>query len=125
VPANIYVYCPVGEEGPSRCELEKELEAFFGGAAEDCGAGTCQRGFNLDYEFTPGQDPHAWADRLKPFLAGLGVRSGTYFDVLPDGWEPGVEWRRVEVFGRDWRRTDRPGSSRQAEPPATPDPAGM
>jgi hypothetical protein len=125
VAANIYVYCPSGVDGLSRCDLEEELEAFFGGAAEDCGAGTGQRGFNLDYEFAPGQDPHAWADRLKPFLAGLGVRPGSYFDVFPDGWEPGAEWRRVEVFGKDWWRTDRPGPSRQAEQGAAADGGGL
>ena len=109
--ANIYVYCPADGDGPSRCDVEEELEAFFGGAAEDCGAGTGLGGFNLDFEFAPGQDPHPWADSLKPFLAGLGVRPGTYFDVFPDGWEPGMEWRRVEVFGEDRRRTDRPGQA--------------
>lgn len=101
--ANIYIYFLGGGDGPSRCDLEEELETFFGEAAEDCGAGTGLGGFNLDYELAPGQDPHPWADRLKPFLASLGVRSGTYFDVFPDGWEPGMEWRRVEVFGEDQR----------------------
>ncbi|WP_165225335.1 hypothetical protein [Aquisphaera insulae] len=107
--ANIFLYCPAGVEGPSRSDLEEELEAFFGGAAADCGAGTGRGGFHLDFEFASGQDPHAWADRLGSFLAGLGVRPGTYFDVFPDGYEPGGEWRRVEVFGADGRRTDRPG----------------
>ncbi len=108
--ANLYLYCPSGADCPSRCDLEEELEAFFGGVAEDCGAGTGFGGFNLDFEFLPGHDPHPWADRLKPFLAGLKVPRGTYFDVFPDGWEPGAEWRRVEVYGDDRRRTDRPGS---------------
>jgi hypothetical protein len=112
VAANIYIYCPADGDGPSRCDLEEELEAFFGGAAEDCGAGSGLGGFNLDYEFAPGQDPHPWADRLKSFLVGLEVQPGTYFDVFPDGWEPGAEWRRVEVFGEDRRRTDSPGPSK-------------
>ena len=113
--ANIYVYCPVGTDGLSRCDLEEELEAFFGSAAEDCGAGTGIAGFNLDFELAEGEDPHAWADRLKPYLASIGVRPGTKFDVFPDGWEPGMEWRRVEVFGEDRRRTDRPGPAGRAE----------
>jgi hypothetical protein len=114
VPANIYIYCPPGADGPARYELEEALESFFGGAAEDCGAGTGCGGFNLDFELADGEDPHAWADRLKPFLAHIGVRLGTKFDVFPDGWEPGVEWRRVEVFGEDRRRTDYSWPSSQA-----------
>ena len=99
--ANIYVYCPPGADGLPRGELEAELEEFFGGAAEDCGAGSGIKGFNLDYELAEGEDPNAWADRLKPFLAGLGVRPGTFFTVYPDGWVTGMAWRRVEVFGAD------------------------
>lgn len=106
--ANVYVYCPAGVDGLDRSDLEEELEAFFGEAAEDCGAGSGVGGFNLDYELADGEDPHAWADRLKPFLARIGVRRGTVFDVFPDDWEPGMEWRRVEVFGEDRRRTDPP-----------------
>jgi hypothetical protein len=109
VAANIYVYCPSGVDGLGRCDLEEKLEAFFGPAAEDCGAGSGIEGFNLDYELTDGEDPHTWADRLKPFLARIGVRPGSVFDVFPDGWGPGMEWRRVEVFGEDRRRTDQPG----------------
>ncbi len=107
--ANIYVYCPSGVDGLARCDLEEELEAFFGDAAEDSGAGCGEMGFNLDFDLAEDEDPHAWADRLKPFLVSVGVRPGTVFDVFPDGWEPGMEWRRVEVFGTDRRRTDRPG----------------
>jgi hypothetical protein len=109
VAANLYLYCPADGDGPSRCDLEEELETFFGRAAEDSGAGSGLGVFNLDFDFAPGQDPHAWADRLKLFLANLGVPPGTYFDVFPDGWEPGDEWRRVEVFGEDRRRIDHPG----------------
>jgi hypothetical protein len=105
--ANIYVYSPSGVPGLDRCDLEEELEAFFAGAAEDVGAGSGNTGFNLDYELAEGADPDAWADRLKVFLQGLGVRPGTVFEVFPDGWEPGMEWRRVEVFGADRRLTKR------------------
>jgi hypothetical protein len=107
--ANLYLYVPADGDGPSRSDLEEKLEMFFGGAAEDSGAGSGIEGFNLDFDFAPGQDPHAWADRLKLFLANLGVPPGTFFDVFPDGWEPGDEWRRVEVFGEDRRRIDCPG----------------
>ena len=109
--ATIYVYSPAGGDGLARSDLEEELETFFGGAAEDCGAGSGSAGFNLDYELADGEDPDAWADRLKLFLAGIGVRKGSVFDVFPDGWEPGMEWRRVEVFGEDRRRGDHPGSA--------------
>ena len=109
VAANIYVYCPADGDGLDRCDLEEELEAFFGEAAEDCGAGIGIDGYNLDYELADGEDPHVWADRLKPFLVDIDVRPGTKFDVFPDGWEPGMEWRRVEVFGEDRLRVDHPG----------------
>ena len=108
--ANIYIYCPADGEGLGRNDLEEELEQFFDGATEDCGAGSGAVGFNLDYELAGSTDPHALADRLKDFLAEAGVRAGTVFDVFPDGWEPGREWRRVEVFGGDTRRTDDPAS---------------
>jgi hypothetical protein len=109
VAANIYIYCPSGVPGLSRGDLEEKLEEFFGDAADDSGAGSGEAGFNLDFDLEDGEDPHAWADRLKPFLARIGVRTGTIFDVFPDGWIPGMEWRRVEVFGEDVRRTDPPG----------------
>jgi hypothetical protein len=108
VAANIYVYCPAGSEGLARCDLEEELAAFFGGAAEDCGAGAGKMGFNLDYELAEGEDPNEWSDRLKAFLATIPVRpGGTFFTVYPDGWEPGMPWRRVEVSGADRWVTER------------------
>ncbi len=79
--AKIYVYCPGGAAGLCRCDLEEKLEGFFGGAAEDCGAGSGNMGFSLDYELAAGEDPEAWAVRLKPFLASIGVRPGTFFPV--------------------------------------------
>ena len=106
--ANIYIYCPSGTEGLARCDLEDELEAFFGNAAMDSGAGSGLAGFNLDYDLTESENPDVWADRLKPFLASVGVRLGTFFDVFPEGWIPGMEWRRVEVFGTDCLRKDSP-----------------
>jgi hypothetical protein len=105
MPASIYIYCPPGKSGIARADLEYELEEFFGGAAEDCGAGSGKAGFNLDFELEDGEDPDAWADRLKAFLQKVGVRPGTFFTVYPDGWEEGMEWRNVEVFGRDRRMT--------------------
>jgi hypothetical protein len=88
VAANIYVYCPAGADGLSRCDLEAELEAFFGGAAEDCGAGSGIKGFNLDYELADVEDPDTWAERLKPFLA-----APWFAEFSPEGErlaEPGV-----------------------------------
>src|SRR4051794_19179376 len=101
--ANIYVYCVSGVDGRDRNDLEEELETFFGEAAEDCGPGGGYAAFTPDSELAEGEDPHAWADRLKTFLAGIGVRPRTRFDVFTDGWEPGMEWRSVEVFGEDRR----------------------
>jgi hypothetical protein len=119
--ATIYVYCPSDVPGLARCDLEKELEAFFGGAAEDVGAGSGNAGFNLDYELAEGEDSDAWADRLKSFLQSIGVRPGTVFEVFVDGWQPGMEWRRVEVFGEDRRLASKDVSLR--EPPVGQNPA--
>jgi hypothetical protein len=66
--ANIYVYCPAGQLGLCRSDLEEQLGAFFGRAAEDVGAGTGVKGFNLDYELAEGEDPEYWADRLQEFM---------------------------------------------------------
>jgi hypothetical protein len=107
VGANIYIYCPSGVTGLARCDLEEALEAFFGGAAEDVGAGSGNAVFNLDYELAEGEAADAWADRLKVFLESIGVRPGTVFEVFPDGWEPAMEWRRVEVFGTNRHLTSR------------------
>jgi len=109
VAANIYVYFPPDPEGPDREDIAGELEAFFGEAAEDCGAGIGVAGFNLDYSLAEGEDPHTWGDRLKQFLASVGVRPGTKFDVFPNGWVRGMQWRRVEVFGEDRVHTQPPG----------------
>ena len=105
--ANIYVYCPSGQPGLSRCDLEEELETFFGGAAEDVGAGGGEMGFNLDYELAAGEDAQQWADRLREFLKQIGVRPGTVFEVFVEGWEPRMAWRRVDVFGEDRWLTQR------------------
>ena len=74
--ANIYIYCPSGVDGLSRCDLEEELEAFFGESAEDCGAGSGNMGFNLDYELADGEDPDAWADRPGHRAACRDLRGG-------------------------------------------------
>ena len=103
--ANIYIYFKSNDddEGPDRSDLEEELEVFFGNSAEDCGAGSGLGGFNLDFALTPGEEIDAWAGRLKKFLLHLGVDSQTYFDSFVDGWEPGMERRRVEIYGSDRR----------------------
>jgi hypothetical protein len=87
--------------------LAEALEEFFGDHAEDVGAGAGKKGFNLDYELADGENPDLWADRLRDFLIEVGVRPGTVFEVFVDGWQPGMEWRRVEVFGSDTRLTKR------------------
>lgn len=102
MPADIYVYCPAGEEeGLIRGDLEYELEEFFGEAALVSGGGGGLMGFHIDFELADGQDVDAWVERLKVFLVQVGVRPSTFFTVYPDGWEPGTPWRRVEVFGTD------------------------
>jgi hypothetical protein len=105
--ANIYVYCPSRKPGLSRCDLEEELETFFGNAAEDVGAGSGEAGFNLDYELAAGENVQQWADRLREFLKQIGVRPGTVFEVFVEGWKPGMAWRRVDVFGEDRWLTQR------------------
>jgi hypothetical protein len=105
--AEIYVYCPNAEEGPDRSDLEDLLEGFFGAAARLTGGGGGTKGFNIDFELNAGENADQWADRLRAYLQTVGVRHGTAFEVFEAGWKDGMEWRRVEVFGRDRRLTAR------------------
>src|SRR5262245_26719052 len=79
VAANIYVYCSDSDDNLDRDDLEDALAEFFGRATRVCGSGAGSGGFNRDYALAAGEDPHSWADRLKPFLARLGVPPGTAF----------------------------------------------
>jgi hypothetical protein len=101
MPTSVYIFCPSGEEGASRGVLEDELEEFFGAAAELSGGGGGVKGFNIDFELADGEDVDEWVSRLRQFLVQLRVRRGTRIQVFPDGWEHGMSWRRVEVFGSD------------------------
>jgi hypothetical protein len=105
LPARINIYCLAGEGGLTRDELKARPEPFFGGAVSRFETQSGNAGFGLYYELAAGEDPDIWADRLRPYLAGMGVRPNTKFDMTPDGWKGGMEWRRVEVFGEDRRRT--------------------
>jgi hypothetical protein len=109
LPARINIYCLAGEGGLTRDEVKARLEPFFGGAVSRFETQSGRAGFGLYYELAVGECPDTWADRLRPFLAGIDVRPNTKFDVFVDGWKEGKEWRRVEVFGDDRRRTDPPG----------------
>jgi hypothetical protein len=106
--ARIHIYCLAGEGGLPRDELAARLESFFGGAVARFETQSGLAGFGLYYELAAGEDADTWADHLRPYLAGIGVRPNTKFDVFPDGWKRGMEWRRVEVFGEDRRRTGLP-----------------
>jgi hypothetical protein len=106
VATSIYIYCPAGEEGAARCDLEDDLEEFFGSAAECVGGGSGVKGFNIDFELADGEDVELWVSRLRQFLQQMRVRPSTYFSVYPDDWEEGMPRRRVEVFGEDGRLTD-------------------
>lgn len=104
MPTDIYIYSPPsveGVEGACRSDLEDALEDFFDRAAESTGAGSGALGFNLDYALADGEDVEAWVARLRAFLRQANARPGTAFDVFPTGWEPGMPWRRVEVYGTD------------------------
>jgi hypothetical protein len=54
-----------------------------------------------------GEDVESWVTRLRDLLRSVGVGRGTFFEVYPDGWKPGMAWRRVEVFGSDRWVTER------------------
>ncbi len=97
-----------GEGGLSCDELAARLESFFSGAVSRLEKSSGLAGFGLYYDLAAGEDPETWVDRLRPYLASIGVRPSTKFDVFPDGWERGMEWRRVEVFGADRRGTGPP-----------------
>ena len=101
MPTVIYIYCPSQGEGASRNDLEGAVAGFFGTAAEFAGGGNVSRGFNLDFELTDGEDVEEWVVRLREFLRQNHAPGGTLFEVFPDNWQPGMEWRRVEVYGTD------------------------
>src|SRR5262249_56345904 len=105
---DIFIYCPSGDEGAIRGDLEYDLEGFFGQAAICTGGGGGVDGFNLDYELCDGQDVDSWVARLREFLKQAGAGRRTFFEVYPEEWEPGMVWRRVEVFGADRWTTERP-----------------
>lgn len=88
MPTDVYIYCPSGEEGAIRGDLEYDLEDFFGAAARFSGGGGVP-GFNLDFELADGEDVEAWVVRLRDFLIQANARPSTFFEVFPDGWEPG------------------------------------
>lgn len=105
----IYIYCPSGEEGAIRGDLEDEVEGFFGNAAMLTGAGGGLQGFNLDFELAEDQDVDVWVARLRDFLKQANARPSTFFDVYPEDWKPGMPWRRVHVFGEERWITEREG----------------
>jgi hypothetical protein len=108
VGVSIYIYFPAASEGAGRNDLEDDLEEdFFSGAAELTGAGSGVSGSNLDFELADGEDVEQWVIRLRDYLRQGEARPGTFFEVFPEGWEPGMAWRRVEVFGEDRRLTKR------------------
>jgi hypothetical protein len=108
VGADIYIYCPSGEEGAARGDLEYDLENFLGSAGEITGGGAGTKGYNIDIALADGEDLEQWISRLKGFLQLAGVRKSTFFEVFPPDWEPGMEWRRFEVFGGETHLTQRP-----------------
>jgi hypothetical protein len=98
---SIYIYCPSGEEGALRGDLEDDVEGFLGDAAEFVGGGSGVQGFNLDFELAEDEDVELWIGRLREFLKQANARPSTFFEVFPEDWEPGMPWRRIEVFGED------------------------
>lgn len=106
--AHINIYCLGGEGELPRDELALRLESFFGEAVTRFETQSGSAGFGLYYDLAAGEDLNNWADRLRPYLTAINVRPNTKFDAFPDGWKRGMQWRRVEVFGEDRQRTDRP-----------------
>ena len=105
---SIYIYFPAGQERATRIDLEDDLEEdFFGAAAEFTGSGSGNMGSNLDFELADGEDVEQWVLRLRNYLRQREARPGTVFEVFAEEWEPGMAWRRVEVFGSDRWVTER------------------
>jgi hypothetical protein len=105
--ACIYIYCPTGEQGAMRGDLEDEVEEFFGGAAECVGGGSGVQGFNLDFELADGQDVESWVIGLREFLQQANARPSTFFEVFPENWKPGMAWRRIDLIGAERWLTQR------------------
>jgi hypothetical protein len=101
--AVLRIFCPAGKKALDRSDLEDLLEGFFGGVAEDVGAGAGIHGFDIDNELDVDEPADQWADQLRALLRNAGARPGTVISVYPDGWELGEEWRRIEVYGGETR----------------------
>jgi hypothetical protein len=114
VAANIYIFCSSGVDDLTRRDLEKELKAFLRGAVENREAGGGNAGCNLHYEVASGHYS-VTCDRVKAFLADRCVRPGMVLELFPDGWQPGMPWRRVEIFGADRWVTEREVMPRLAD----------
>ena len=109
---DIFLFFPDDDDAqPIRGDFEWELEELFGDAAiNTCGEGG-KDGLLLAYELQDGQDVGAWVARLRELLGRTRAGPGTFFEVFPDDWGPGLPYRRVEVFGADGMLTDRPRRS--------------
>jgi hypothetical protein len=99
VGAEIHIYCPTGQGGAARGDLEYDLEGFLGTAGGITGGGSGAEGFNIDLELAEGADWEQWIPRLRAFLREQDVRPGTWFNVFPPDWEPGNAYCKVEVYG--------------------------
>lgn len=99
--ANIYVYCPAGTDGLSRCDLEEALEGFFGGAAEDCGAAAVTWGSTSTTNWRPARICSCGLTASSRSWLASAYDKARSSPSYADGWEPGTAWRRVEVFGTD------------------------
>lgn len=127
--ADIYINCFDEEawgEGTIRGNLEWDLEEFFGEAVVSTGGSGGIGGFTLDFELAEGEDLDEWVTRLREYLRQRpNTGRKTYFDVLPDGWEPGKAKRRVEVFGADrWIRDGEPDPAEPGDAADRPGEAG-
>ena len=100
----IHIYCPRGKSGVARGDLEFDLEEFLGTAGEITGGGSGIEGFNIDLALAEGENWESWVARIRDFLRQQKVRPGTYFNVFPPDWTPGMEHRRVEVYDLESRR---------------------
>ncbi len=104
---DIYIYGPAEDDGLERDDLEDALRGLLGPAGRLTGAGSGVGGYNVDLTLAAGENLEVWIARLADLLRQLGAGPGTFFEVYPTGWKPGLPWRRIEVDGEDRWLTER------------------
>jgi hypothetical protein len=99
----VYVYINSDRSSPAlesegRSGLEDDIDEFLGADGQVSGGGAGMGSWNVDLELSAEGDWEARVERLAQFLRSWGVPEDTELVILPPGWEPGMESRRISLF---------------------------